>query len=93
LVGAPVDPRYGQSNEVGQLQDFGYDTARDTVRTLTGIAALISIIVAACFLKKRKTMPKAAIAKALIFVLAVPTIVHFFGTFIINNFGGLGGGI
>ena len=25
LVGAPVDPRYGQSNEVGQLADYGYD--------------------------------------------------------------------
>src|SRR5439155_24770137 len=35
LVGAPVDPRYGQSNEVGQLADFGYDTARDISRVVT----------------------------------------------------------
>jgi hypothetical protein len=31
-AGAPVDPRYGQSNEVGQLADYGYDCARDVSR-------------------------------------------------------------
>jgi hypothetical protein len=27
LVGAPVDPRYGQSNEIGQLADYGVKSA------------------------------------------------------------------
>ncbi len=36
LVGAPVDPRYGQSGEVGGgLGDYGYDTARDVCHLLT----------------------------------------------------------
>lgn len=93
LVGAPVDPRYGQSNEVGQLADFGYDTARDIVRALTAIAAVISIIVAACFLKRRKSLSQAVVLKALLLIAAVPTTVHYMGLFIINNFGGLGGGL
>ncbi|HMP53092.1 MAG TPA: hypothetical protein PKD05_16195, partial [Candidatus Melainabacteria bacterium] len=42
LVGAPVDPRYGQSNEVGQLADFGYDTARDISRVVTALSTVPS---------------------------------------------------
>ncbi|MBK9622851.1 MAG: hypothetical protein IPO31_27050 [Candidatus Obscuribacter sp.] len=42
LVGAPVDPRYGQSNEVGQLADYGYDTARDISRVVTALSTIPS---------------------------------------------------
>src|SRR6185369_7435259 len=42
LVGAPVDPRYGQSNEVGQMADFGYDTARDISRVVTALSTVPS---------------------------------------------------
>jgi hypothetical protein len=35
LIGAPVDPRYGGSGEVGGLADYGYDTARDIGRIVT----------------------------------------------------------
>lgn len=42
LVGAPVDPRYGQSNEVGQMADFGYDQARDISRVVTALSTVPS---------------------------------------------------
>src|ERR1700679_4381946 len=42
LVGAPVDPRYGQSNEVGQLADYGYDCARDISRVVTALSTIPS---------------------------------------------------
>src|SRR6202789_3389800 len=42
LVGAPVDPRYGQSNEVGQMADYGYDTARDISRVVTALSTVPS---------------------------------------------------
>jgi hypothetical protein len=75
------------------MADYGYDTARDISRLLTAISLLISIIVATFFLKGRKSITGSAVAKAVVLVLAVPTIVHLMGTFMINNFGGLGGGL
>ncbi len=93
LVGAPVDPRYGQSNEVGQLADFGYDTARDIVRIVTLLSSLISLIIAITFLRGQKSLTRLVIAKAAVLVLVVPTMIHMIGTFAINNFGGLGGGL
>jgi len=42
LVGAGVDPRYGQSNEVGMLADYGYDTARDISRVVTALSTVPS---------------------------------------------------
>ncbi|HEY9714168.1 MAG TPA: hypothetical protein V6C72_11915, partial [Chroococcales cyanobacterium] len=88
-----VDPRYGQSNEVGSMADFGYDTARDISRIATALSLLISIVFAIAFLRSRKSMTMSAIVKAATLVVAVPIIVHLMGTFMINNFGGLGGGL
>jgi len=93
LVGAPVDPRYGQSNEVGQLADYGYDRARDIARLLTAIALLISIVVAIVFVRGRKNRNWLVYAKAAGIVFLAPAIVHLIGTFMINNCGGLGAGL
>lgn len=93
LVGVPVDPRYGQSNEVGALADFGYDKARDISRITTALSFLISLLLAGAFLRGRKATTNSAIAKAVALVLVVPTIVHLVGTFLISNFGGLGSGL
>lgn len=93
LVGAPVDPRYGQSNEVGQLADFGYDTARDIARVLASISGLIALIIAIVYVRGQKSITPNILVKAAIFVIAVPTVIHLMGTFVINNFGGLGGGL
>ena len=93
LAGAPVDPRYGQSNEVGMLADYGYDTARDISRALTLIALLISTAVAIGFLRGRRPMTFGAVTKAIGIALVAPLAVHVVGTFLINNFGGLGSGL
>lgn len=93
LVGAPVDPRYGQSNEVGQLADFGYDTARDIVRWLTAFSLLISLFVAFNYLRMQKSISGMVIAKSAAMLFVVPVSLHFIGVFFINNFGGLGGGL
>lgn len=93
LVGAPVDPRYGQSNEVGQLADYGYDAARDVARLLTFISLLISIAVAILFVRGRKEKSRIVYAKAVGIVFAAPVVVHLIATFMINNCGGLGGGL
>lgn len=92
LIGAAVDPRYGQSNEVGMLADYGYDTARDTSRVVTFLSFLISIPLAMALTRARRKN-SFAVAQGIALVIAVPTMVHLVGTFLINNFGGLGGGL
>ncbi|CAN5351627.1 hypothetical protein BH11CYA1_BH11CYA1_13580 [soil metagenome] len=93
LVGGPVDPRYGQSNEVGQLADCGYDAARDISRLISVIALLISIVVAIAFVRGRRKRGWSVYVKAAGIVVAAPMVVHLIGTFMINNCGGLGGGL
>ncbi len=88
-------PKYGQSNEVGQLADYGYDTARDLVRLLCSLSLMLAIPVGILLLRTRKgkSHAKYAIAKVIALVIAVPVSIHLIGTFLINNFGGLGGGL
>ncbi len=93
FVGSPVNPRYGQSNEVGQLSDFGYDTARDISRVLTGSSFLVALIVAGFFLRAGSALTGTRIIKTIALVVVVPVVVHTCGTFAINNYGGLGGGL
>jgi hypothetical protein len=93
LVGAAVDPAFGQANEVGMLADFGYDTARDIGRFLTLASFIISIMIATLFLRRQKKRTLGMIMKAVLVLFAVPTAVHLVGIFMINNFGGLGGGL
>ena len=111
LVGAPVCGRYGQSNEVGQLADYGYDAARDCSRVATVFAALTSV--PAGLWRWMRTRPiamrlmldygvsfksvRAFIRKrwrqAILLIFGVPLAVHMIGTWLINNWGGLGGGL
>jgi hypothetical protein len=95
LVGAPVDPRYGQSNEVGQIADFGYDAARDVSRTATALSTIPSSVAGMKIAFGHRDGGEAAmqVAKGLGIGFAGPTAVHLLGTFAINNFGGLGGGL
>jgi hypothetical protein len=93
LVGAPIDPRYGQCNEVGQMSNFGYDTARDIARIATLVSLLISFIVAMAYIKGQKQLSSAIWLRSAALVFAVPTVVHLIGTFMINNCGGLGAGL
>lgn len=95
LVGAPVDPRYGQSNEVGQLADYGYDCARDVSRVVTALSTVPSSLAGMKIAFGQRDGGEAAmnVAKGLGVGFGGPTAVHLIGTFAINNFGGLGGGL
>src|SRR5271155_1472070 len=93
LVGAPVDPRYGQSNEVGQLADYGYDTARDISRAVTALSLIVSVVIFPWMIRRRKPKDGLRILRGLAFAIGIPITVHLVGTFLINNFGGLGGGL
>jgi hypothetical protein len=75
------------SPEVGQLADYGYDTARDISRIVT----LISFFVC-CFIPMDKRISVKRALIELIALACIPLLVHLIGTFFINNFGGLGGG-
>lgn len=99
LVGAPVDPRYGQSNEVGQIADYGYDMARDCSRVITALSTIPATMAGAkivhSFAYEGNAMGNATrgILTALAVTFGGPTMVHLIGTFAINNYGGLGGGL
>ena len=95
LVGAPVDPRYGQSNEVGQLADYGYDTARDISRVVTALSTVPSSLAGMKIAFGQSDGGESAmnVAKGLGVGFGGPTAVHLIGTFAINNYGGLGGGL
>lgn len=95
LVGAPVDPRYGQSNEVGQMADFGYDEARDISRVVTALSTVPSSMAGMKIAFGQRDGGESAmnVAKGLGIGFGGPTAVHLMGTFAINNFGGLGGGL
>jgi hypothetical protein len=89
LVGAPVDPRYGQGAEVGQMQDYGYDTARNIADAITYITVLITIFIPLSRHKKAKL--KQRILQHIGLAL-IPILVQMAGMAVINNYGGLGGG-
>ena len=95
LVGAPVDPRFGQSNEVGQLADFGYDTARDISRVVTALSCVPSSLAGMKIAFAQRDGGESAmnVCKGLGIGFGGPTAIHLLGTFAINNFGGLGGGL
>lgn len=77
-----VDPRYGQSNEVGMLADYGYDRAIDTVRILTAVAAVVCF-----FIPRYKHKDVNGAIVSLTKRACIPLLIHIVGTLIINNFG------
>jgi hypothetical protein len=91
LIGAPVDPRYGQSDGDTSLLDyfaFGYDCARDISRTIT----LLTFILVFWWPLAKGTNLRRVIWE-LVNLSCIPLLVHLVGTFLINNFGGIGGGL
>ncbi len=72
----------------GQLRDFGYDTARDLVRFSSAMALAFAFTVIWWHkIKQIKLSPQ-----TIIMLMSIPVLVYLIGTFMINNFGGLGGG-
>lgn len=88
-----TDYRYGQSNEIGQLRDYGYDNPRDMVLVLTLLSSIFIIPFCYSALRKRRELSALKLGKGLSFALSVPLVVHLLGNFMVNNFGGLGGGL
>ena len=72
----------------GVLNDVGYDTARDFVRCSTALA--LAFAFTAIWWHKIKHIKLTA--QTIILLFMIPILVHLIGTFMINNFGGLGGG-
>src|ERR1700682_444517 len=95
LVGAPVDPRFGQSNEVGQMADQAYDTARDISRVVTALSTIPSSLAGMKIAFGQRDGGEAAmnVAKGLGVGFGGPTAVHWIVLSAINNSGGLGGGL
>lgn len=95
LVGVPPSHGSGQSNEVGQLADFGYDTSRDISHAVTAISAIGALAIGIMRGKKKVSGRYSAkrIWSSVAIVVFVPLIVHLIGAFIINNTGGLAGGM
>lgn len=89
LVDAPVAPRYGQSNEVGMLWDYGYDTHRDLLRLATIAIAIASFIFAIWeqWNRKRKLADWKNLTRIAIMVFGIPFAFHLVGTVLINAFG------
>jgi hypothetical protein len=85
-----VDPRYGQSNEISLWTDMGYDTARDISRIVTLVSFVIVFFWPMSREKKESTR---RIILELFALASVPVLIHIAGTFIANNFCGLGGGM
>ncbi len=80
---------YGGLSSQGLLTDFGYDTARDLVRCGTALALAFAFTVIWWHeIKHTKLSPQ-----TIIVLMSIPILVHLIGTFSINNFGGLGGGL
>lgn len=82
-----------QSMAVGHLVGYGYDTARDVSRLATLLSFLLSLVLSAMFVWSRKRLTPFVVLKAIGLVLLVPSVVQITGTILINNFGGLGGGL
>jgi hypothetical protein len=90
LVGAGYDPAFGQVNEVGRMADVGCDTARNVSSLMTMISCVIVFFLP---LDKNKRLSVSRLLLELIALALVPILVHLAGNFVINNFGGVLGGL
>ena len=97
LVGASVDPAFGQADEVGMMGNFGYDTARDISRLFTAMSTIPCVWAGSKIIWGHSDgaimNPVRYVLTGLSVAFGGPISVHLLGTFAINNFGGLGGGL
>ena len=97
LVGAAVEPRYGQFDEVGHMSDYGYDWARDCSRVATALSTIPSVWAGTKIAWGHNDgalgNPVRYILTGLAVTFGGPTAIHLIGSFAINNFVGLGGGL
>ncbi len=84
-----VDPALGQTNEVLMQADYGYDNARNIANLITGVAAVIVFFIP---LDKKKKINTRRILLELLALTSIPVLISLAGAFVLNNFGGMGGG-
>lgn len=77
---APVDPLYGQSNEVGLLADYGYDTARYITTGHRDFNSYRTF----CFFGPRKMDKIGVVVTELLGLAPIPLLVHLAGTYMIG---------
>jgi hypothetical protein len=82
VVGAPVDPRYGCTGEVGTMEDFGYSIGRTWVLITTAVSFLVAFFVPLAEHKKSKVK---VIVLEFFGLAAIPILVYLIGTFIVNS--------
>jgi hypothetical protein len=70
--------------------DYSYDNAQFTVKMLTALSALISILLLQAFVraKRSKKITTPTLVKLTTFMIIVPFAIYLLGNFVINNFGG-----
>jgi hypothetical protein len=96
LVGAAVDPVFGPADGGGWLEGFGYDTARGLLRMATGLSFFLMVglrvwqIVGA---NSKCLHPVRRAVTSIVLVGGIPASIHLIGTFVMNNFGGIGCGL
>lgn len=90
LVGAPIDPRYGQSAQTCMPLPNSFDTAVDFCRALTVLSVIVAFILS---LMRCRFADRRKLANELICIALIPVCVHIGGIYFVNNFGGIGGGL
>ena len=87
LVGAPVDPRYLKTNEVGILSDYWFYYGRNIVL----IATCMSFVLACLLIRHRaRKVSGKQLAVELCVVLLIPMAIYFGGQYAVDNTGDLG---
>jgi len=91
LVGAPVDPRYGQAIGAYLSPLNSYDSALDFCKALTVLSAIVAFVLS---LLRCRFADRRKLAIELICLALIPICMHLGGIYLVNNsYGGLGGGI
>lgn len=85
-----VDPRYGQSSENDAVS---YDTMRDILNWVTGLSLLTALVFGFASVRLQKVLSFRVLLGASLKICLIPFAVHMLGSYLINNFGGLGGGL
>ena len=85
----------GGGNEIASDPDQGDDTRRDLSRVIAALSTVPSSMAGMKIAFGQRDGGQAAmdVARGLGVGFGGPTAVHLMGTFAINNFGGLGGGL
>jgi hypothetical protein len=96
LISAPIDPAFGQANQVGEMARYGCDVGRDGSRVATALSTIPFTWAGTKLAFNHNDgalfNPARYVFTGLGITFGGPTTVHLLATFAINNYCGLGGG-